>query len=430
MDATTATEPCGCTGFSIDRRRFLASAAALTGAVAGAQMFGDSFRQVAYGAETGNNVLVVLSMRGGADGLSMVVPRGADWDTLSAARPGIVVPKASLVGGDTNFGLHPAFAPLVPMWNAGTFGAVHAVGLPAPNRSHFDAMEAIEDASVNDSLRVGWINRTVGVTSGAVPETAMQLGTVLLPTSLTGPAPALGASQLADLALVPLDSNANQAPRQASINAMWAGHTDEAGNSVRDALGTVNRLAPLVTRAAVKDTTILNPANYPTGALQSVLSNTAALIKADVGAKFITVDYGNWDMHQGLGTVSSGWMLTQVTHLAASLKAFFDDLGTAATRVTVVTMSEFGRRVAQNGSAGLDHGYGNVMLTLGAGVAGGTVKGEWPGLSTLNQGDLAVRTNFQSVLWEVIANRFPALSGQKATIFPDLAVPQTIGTMS
>ncbi|MGI9155726.1 MAG: DUF1501 domain-containing protein [Marmoricola sp.] len=414
---------CGCTDFDVSRRRFLMAAAAGVGTTAGASVFGDAFRQVAYGAAPGGNVVVVLSLRGGADGLSMVVPRGDDHELLRGLRPGIIVPEGSLVGGDTHFGLHPAFAPLLPMWQAGTFGTVHAVGLPAPNRSHFAAMEEIEDAHPGSSARVGWINRAVGLSTSAVPETAVQLGSALLPTSLVGPAPALGANAVADLSIPPLNSSA--ARRRSSIDAMWAGDTSLFGSTVRATLATATRLSPLVEGA---EKTVHTSA-YPKGPLQDVLANTAALIRGDVGTTMVTVDYGNWDMHSGLGQPSDGWMSNQVGHLAGSLKAFFSDLGNAASRVTVVTMSEFGRRVQENGDHGLDHGYGNAMLLLGAGVNGGGVRGQWPHLSTLNDGDLAIRQDFRSVLWEVLASRFPDISGRRTTVFPGLA-PGAVGAMS
>src|SRR6478735_6758134 len=126
------TRPCGCPDFTLSRRRFLTAAAAGAGVMTAGRLFGEAFRQVSYGAEPGGNVLVVLSLRGGSDGLSLVVPKFAeDQAALDVLRPSIGVPTASLVGGDEGFGLHPALDPLVAMWDAKTFGAVHAVGLPA-----------------------------------------------------------------------------------------------------------------------------------------------------------------------------------------------------------------------------------------------------------------------------------------------------------
>jgi uncharacterized protein (DUF1501 family) len=418
---------CGCPDFEVSRRRFLMTAAAAGTSVAGASVFGDAFRQVAYGAAPGGNVVVVLSMRGGADGLSMVVPRGADHALLEKARPTIVVPEASLVGGDAGFGLHPAFAPLLPMWQAGTFGAVHAVGLPAPNRSHFEAMEEIEDADPGSSSRVGWINRTVGLDATARPENAVQMGSAMLPTSLVGPSSALGVGVVTDLSVVPLGTTAEV--RNASVTSMWAKDTSPLGSTVRSAVATAGRLSPLVSSAPQE----VHTSAYPDGPLKSVLANTAALIRADVGTTMITVDYGNWDMHTGLsqGTrdPSQGWMFDQVSHLAGSLKAFFADLGASAPRVTVVTMSEFGRRVQENGDHGVDHGYGNAMLLLGGGVNGGGVRGRWPHLATLDDGDLALGQDYRSVLWEVVASRFPSLTGQRSTIFPGFT-PETVGAMA
>jgi uncharacterized protein (DUF1501 family) len=419
---------CGCPDFTrsrLSRRRLLGTAAAGAGALVGAQMVGDAFLQVAYGGEPGGNVVVVLSMRGGSDGLSLVVPRGVDHDHLAAYRPNIVVPESTLLGADTRFGLHPAFADLMPMWNAGTFGAVHAVGLPAPNRSHFEAMEEVEDADPGSSARVGWINRLIGLDPSAAPHDAMSLGTSLLPTAMVGPASALGAYQIADLTVADLGTAA--ARRRASLGTMWAPDETVLGRGVRLAVQSTEVLAPLVEDAANQ----VHVGAYPEGPLAEVMANTAALIRADVGTRVVAVDYGDWDMHEGVGSVDDGWMHDHLTHFSASLKAFFADLGTAASRVTVVTISEFGRRLEENGDGGIDHGYGNAMLLLGAGVSGGAVHGGWPGLadSDLEDGDLAMRQDFRSVLWEVMSHRFPAISGSRAQLFPGFT-PEHVGVMT
>jgi uncharacterized protein (DUF1501 family) len=432
MSVPDSSRPCGCPDFALSRRRFLAAAAAGTGALAAGTLFGDAYRQVTYGATRGGNVVVVLSLRGGCDGLSMVVPRlAADHDRLRQLRPGIVVPRGGLLGADPVFGLHPEFAPLLPMWQAGTFGAVHAVGLPAPNRSHFAAMAAIEDADPGTTARVGWINRTIGIDAASRPEAAVQLGSTLLPTSLVGPAAALGARQLTDLGLT--DLGTGREARRRSLQRMWGRENDVLGSSMRSTLETVGRLAPTVAAADPKAPggSSVRPGGYPSGPLRGVLADTAALIRADVGTRIVTVDYGDWDMHAGLGggDPTKGWMAEQVRHLAGALAAFFADLGPAASRVTVVTLSEFGRRVAENGGHGVDHGYGNAMLLLGAGVRGGAVRGSWPGLASLDDGDLPVTCDYRSVLWEVLVSRFPELSGSRARIFPGF-IPEPLSTMT
>jgi uncharacterized protein (DUF1501 family) len=426
-DASAPSGPCGCPSFRMSRRRMLGTSMAAGGVLAAGQMFGDTFRQVAYGAERGGNVVVVLSLRGGADGLSVVVPRGADHARLAAYRHNIVVPESTLLGSDPRFGLHPALAPLLPLWNAGTMGAVHAVGLLQPNRSHFDAMEEVEEADPGSSARVGWINRTIGLDQTAAPQTAVSLGSALLPTSLVGPAAALGAGQVGDLA-VP-DLGADAARRRRSIDTMWGSSRTPLGNGVRLAVGAAQRFEPLV--AAVEDK--VHETAYPAGPLRGVLANTAALIREDLGTSMITIDYGDWDMHEGLGGLGEeDWMNSHLDHFARALAAFFTDLGAAASRVTVVTISEFGRRVEENGSGGVDHGYANAMMLLGAGVSGGAVHGGWPGLreQDLVDGDLAMRNDYRQVLWEVVSNRFPSLSGRRTTVFPGLAAASTpIGVM-
>ena len=143
------------------------------GGAAVSGMVGDVFTQTAYGAP-GGNTLVVLSLRGGSDGLSMIVPHGDPGYTK--ARPTIGVPTKSLLAKDSMFGLHPEFEPVLPLWQSGKFGAVQAVGMPVPNRSHFAAMEAVEDADAGSSARIGWLNRMIGLTPEDVPQEGLQLG--------------------------------------------------------------------------------------------------------------------------------------------------------------------------------------------------------------------------------------------------------------
>jgi uncharacterized protein (DUF1501 family) len=388
-------------------------------------MVGEAYLQVAYGGTSGGNVVVVLSLRGGADGLSMVVPRGIDHDRLTTYRPSIAIPESTLLGADPRFGLHPALGDLLPMWDAGTFGAVHAVGLPAPNRSHFEAMEEVEDADPGSTARVGWINRLIGIDPAAAPHDAVSLGTTLLSTAMVGPAPVLGAYQVADLSLADVGTTAGA--RRTSLRTMWSHDQTVLGAGVRLAVQSTATLAPLVDSA---DSTVHVNA-YPPGPLAEVLANASALIRADVGTRVVAVDYGDWDMHEGVGQVDGGWMFDHLSHFAKALKAFFADLGTHAARVTVVTISEFGRRLEENGDGGLDHGYGNAMLLLGAGVAGGEVHGAWPGLASadLEDGDLAMRQDFRSVLWEVMSHRFPAISGERAQLFPGFT-PANVGVMT
>ncbi|MBA2641283.1 MAG: DUF1501 domain-containing protein [Nocardioidaceae bacterium] len=416
------TPTCGCTDFRSSRRGFLKGLGAAAGAGALTSLVGDVFTQASFGAEPGGNVLVVLSLRGGSDGLSLVVPHGDPG--YAGVRPTIGIPTGSLLVKDPMFGLHPGFQPLAQLWQDGTFGAIQSVGMPQPDRSHFSAMERVEDADPGSSARVGWINRMVGLTGAGAPNQAIQLGTSLTPTALVGPASAMAVYQLRDIALPGGSDLAFQNRTRTALEQMWTGNGSLLGRAMDSTLTTTRDLAGL----AQSDENPANGATYPAGDLAESLQQSARLIRADVGTQVVAVDFGSWDHHEGLGTVDRGDLQWMVRNMAQSLAAFFVDLGTASERVTVVTISEFGRTVSENGSAGAEHGYGNCMLLLGAGVKGGQVHGRWPGLRSaeLVDGDLAVSHDYRSVLAEVVARRFPSASMPQ--VFPGFT-PETVGVM-
>jgi uncharacterized protein (DUF1501 family) len=176
-------------------------------------------------------------------------------------------------------------------------------------------------------------------------------------------------------------------------------------------------LRALGTAAALPDA----PADdgYPDGDLGDALRDVARLVRAGVGLRVATVDFGDWDMHVGLGRVEDGWMARQLTELGEALAAFATDLGPDLGRVTLVTLSEFGRRVEENASGGLDHGHGNLMLVLGGGVNGGRMHGGWPGLApgALLDGDLPATNDYRTVLAEVLERRCGVAGTQ---VFPKL----------
>lgn len=411
------TTGCGCEDFTrasgLSRRRFLAGVAATTGAAVVTTTFGDAVRQASYGA-VGGNVLVVVSLRGGVDGLGVVVPHGDP--AYAAARPRLAVPTASLLGRDAMFGLHPGLAPLSWLWSAGELAAVQAVGLPVPNRSHFLAMEEVEDADPTSSVRRGWVNRMVGLDTAVDPVEAVNLGDPITPTALVGPTPALSARGLDDLQLTGTSGGFAER-RHRQMQTVWRSAPGPLGEAARSALRTVRDLAPVV--AETYRPAVTYPRGWPATGLSDALKDTAHLIKSDVGTEVVTIDYGSWDMHSGYGNLEGGEMQSMVRGFASVLDAFLRDLGPLRSRVTVLTISEFGRRVEENGSRGLDHGWGNMMLLMGGGVRGG-YHGSWPGLSdgSLVDGDLAVTTDYRDVLAEVVTRRFPDRS--PSAVFPGL----------
>ena len=424
MTTTRHPDPAAsCCDFDRSRRNFLRNLGLLAGVGVITSTTGASFMQAAF-ASTGaaSNVLLVLSLRGGADGLSLVVPHGDI--AYAAARPKLAVPSSTLLARDAMFGLHPKFAPLMPMWTAGSFAAVNAVGLAAPNRSHFAAMEAIEDADAGSVERRGWLNRLVGLDQVESPVEGAQIGSAIVPTSLYGASPVLAMADIDDMSLPGRDSPTGYARRVASLTEAWAEDSTSLGRGARAALDMSDVFADV----AGQPSEPLNGAVYPGGDLGKSLGDAARLVRADIGAEVITVDAGAWDMHVGVGGVDAGLLTTAVEELALALTAFFIDLGSLGSRVTVVTISEFGRRVAENANNGLDHGWGNVMLLLGAGVRGGRYHGTWPGLGDgkLVDGDLAVTNDYRSVLAEVVSSRFGA---DVSKVFPGFR-PTPIGAMA
>lgn len=397
-------------------RRGLFRGAFAAGATAA---FGTAFVQTSYAAtRSAPSVLVVLSMRGACDGLSLVVPH-AD-PVYYTARPQIAIQPQALLARDGMFGLHPQLAPLLPLWNAGSMAAVHATGLPVANRSHFAAMEELEDADPGSTARVGWLNRLLGRDSYDNPLQGLQLGSPTPPTSLYGPSSVSSASSVESVALAGAEGDLGPG-RARSLHAMWDGVGGPLGRGARAALQLVSDFAPVRASSALP----AGGATYPRGDLGKALAAAARTIRADVGAEVITVDHGSWDMHAGLGTLEWGSMKEKTLEFASAVAAFFTDLGPLASKVTVVTLSEFGRRVKQNASHGLDHGHGTVMFLFGAGVRGGYY-GSWPGLSDTSDADLTVTRDYRSVLGEVVSRRFGAST---AAVFPGVTM-EPIGVMA
>jgi uncharacterized protein (DUF1501 family) len=281
-------------------------------------------------------------------------------------------------------------------------------------------MEEIEDADPGSSLRRGWVNRMVGLNRAASPAEAVHINGTVVPTMLAGPVPTLSATRLDGFTLPgAVDSWADN--RRAQLNTVWGPAGGSLGNAGRAALKVSARLGRVAKQTYRPQNGAAYPQTYPAKPLGEALKDTAQLIRADVGAEIISVDYGSWDMHSEYRGEGQGQMQAMVSGFAQAVNAFLRDLGpTLRSRVTVVTISEFGRRVAENGNRGLDHGWGNMMLVMGGGVRGGRYYGTWPGLqrNQLEEGDLKVTTDYRNVLGEVITRRFPDRSIGK--VFPGL----------
>lgn len=417
--ASVPRRSCGCPEFEgVSRRSFLKLAAA-AGALAGLVTEGLATRLAFAAAPYDGDVLVILSLRGGFDGLQAIVPAG-DPD-YPVWRPNVGIPSSTLIQLDPMFGMHPAMSPLKPFYDAGTFGVVHAVGMAEPNRSHFSAMEEMERAAPGTSTRTGWIDRVLGLRDAGTPFQATQLGDARPAQAFSGPSP--------ELAMYSVDSFGLDAAWDAEQRALWdlALRGLHTGAPAALAAPADVALSAIATTAELQEAgyTPENGASYPDTDLGNALKDVARLIKAGVGLQIAAVDYGDWDMHAGMGGVASGWMYDHLTELSGALAAFNTDLGAGMADVSLVTLTEFGRRVEENGSGGTDHGFGQVVMMMGGGVKGGQVHGSWPSLApgSLIDGDLNGTTDYRTLLAEVLEKRCRA--GGVSSVFPGIGSART-----
>jgi len=390
------------------------------------------------------DVLVVVFLRGAADGLTMVPPysdtagyqtrrgRGTSND-VSVGPPDGTLNRAlelQATNGGHEFGLHPALANgslaggLKGVWDAGDLAIVHAVGLPAsesPSRSHFEAQDFWERGSADVDVPTGWLARHLAaVPDGGLP--AVGWGATLQ-TSLRPDARAMAMSSISGFGVQGFRSNT------AAQTALAAMHPTGTGNPVLETgartLGAVARIQA-ENPAQHNDNQGLYPQN---SGLATGLREIALLIKAGVGMRAACIDVGGWDHHDAMGTPTQGQMRTNLLDLGGCLGAFHQDLGSRMGEVTVVVMSEFGRTINVNGSGGTDHGRGSCCLVMSANANKG-VFGAYPTgpLSPGPENDLAVTTDIRTVLGEVLQERCGA--SNLSTIFPTYTARPALGIVS
>ena len=377
------------------------------------------------------DVLVSVFLRGGVDSLSVVVPHAEDdyyrnRPTLAIARPGDKRMKATdrVLDLDGFFGLHPALAPLLPLYQAKQMAVVHACGSGDQTRSHFEAMATMERGVSQDTGPAsGWLARHLETApwNNASPLRAVALGTIL-PQSLRGAGSATALETVADLKLQsPFAGGPGRF--EASLGNLYTRDAlAEAGQEALSVLKTLNALPPALLTGG--------KAGYPKDDFGDGLRQVALLMKSEVGLEAACLDHGGYDTHVAQGT-TQGILAGRLQSLASGLAAFAADLGPERWgRTTVVVLSEFGRRVAENSGLGTDHGRGGAMMVLGGkGVLGGRVHGVWPGLAPdrlEGPGDLKVTTDYRNVLAEVIGDRLK--NPNSGAIFPGLA-PAPVGAV-
>jgi len=358
------------------------------------------------GPRATRRTLVCLFQRGAVDGLSMLVPHGDAQ--YYRERPRIAIPRSAVVDLDGHFGLHPQLAPLKPLWDAGSLAAIGAVGSPDGTRSHFDAQDYMESGTPGvKSTTDGWANRYCqnAREHTDTPFRAVAFGPQL-PRIMAGTAPALAIDDLRAFGVGGRASGGSdkltrafEALYQGAATGLLATSAEESFEAIR-MLKTANPAA----------LSIENGASYPPGRLGQSLAQIAQLIKAGVGLEIAFADMGGWDTHVNQGN-EQGQLSQRLAELGRALAAFATDLGERMSEVCVLTMSEFGRTVRENGTGGTDHGHGTAMLVLGGTVNGKRIAGRWPGLGQPERyegRDVAVTTDFRDLFGEILTRHLGA----------------------
>jgi uncharacterized protein (DUF1501 family) len=405
------------------RRAFLKAGACSLVALAGPPRF---LVRAAAAADARGKVLVAVFQRGAVDGLAMVTPHGDP--AYAGARPaiGLKAPKRGeadrALDLDGFFALHPALAPLLPLWENRSLAVVHACGSPNTTRSHFDAQDYMESGTPGvKSTQDGWLARAVrALPSPPAPFRAVAMGSAL-PRALQGD---VGAVAMQSIDRFDVRAAGDGGAARRGFESLYA-------DGVRDLLAGTGRetfeAVKLLRSANAARIPPANGADYGRGPLGASLKQIAQLIKANVGLEVAFADMQGWDTHVGQGA-EQGQLALRLREFGGALAAFARDLGDRMADVVLLTMSEFGRTVAENGNRGTDHGHATAMLVLGGSVKGGRVYGRWPGLARerLFEGrDLAVTTDFRALFSEVATRQ---LGAPAAPLFPGwTATPAPLG---
>jgi uncharacterized protein (DUF1501 family) len=395
-------------------RRFFIKSSGIALASLGAFTPAPSFLTRALGQTPGNGrrkILIAIFQRGAADGLNLVVPYGerAYYDL----RPALAIPRpksgepGTAIDLDGFFALHPTLAPFKPIYDSGQLAIVHAVGSPDNTRSHFDAQDYMESGTPGvKSTTDGWLNRYLQANPHpkATPFRAVAMGPNM-PRTMQGRAPALAINNLNDFGI--------RAGGQVG-NAIQGGFEALYEQSVNDVLrGTGKETFEAIKLLKRVNPTQYQPAagiNYPRGRFGDSLRQIAQLIKSEIGLEVAFTDIGGWDTHANQGA-AQGQLANRLIEFAQGIAALYADLQDRASDVVILTMTEFGRTVRENGNRGTDHGHASCMFVLGGEVKGGKVYGKWPGLksSELYEGrDLQLTTDFRDVFAELAVRHLGA----------------------
>ncbi len=366
-------------------------------------------------------VIVCIFQRGAMDGLMAVSPFEDAY--FRQARPTLFIDAAknegnnALIDLDGRFGLHPGMRAFEPVFRDKRLAIVHGIGSPNTTRSHFDAQDYMESGTpFHKNTSSGWLNRAVGLMGhdhADTPFSAVSL-TAALPRSLYGDHEALAISDLKNFKIQGSASVVNQNAK--SFEELY----DKASvDLLRDTGKESFEAMKLLQRNLVKDYRPANNVIYPNSNLGNSLKQVAQLIKMDVGLEVAFTESNGWDTHFNQGK-DTGIFARNVGDLTNCIMAFWNDLEAYHDDVLVMTMTEFGRTVHQNGTNGTDHGRASCNFILGNQVDGGKVHGTVDALAkeNLEDGrDLRVTTDFRAVFSEVAEKHLKVKD--KKELFPD-----------
>jgi uncharacterized protein (DUF1501 family) len=374
------------------------------------------------GADEDEPRLIVIFLRGAADGLNIVVPyQEPDY---YEARPGIAIaPPNSPEGAldlDGQFGLHPALEPLMSEWRSGKLAFVHACGSPDPTRSHFQAQDYMETGTPGETTADGWLNRLLALLPSDNPTQAVNIG-ARMPLIFTG---GEAVASVADNGRADQPLPVDRPRIQTAFDQLYAGNSNlaRAYQEGREAREIVLRETSEEMMEASRGAQ--SPARFVSSA-----QDLARLMSGDAATRVAFMELGGWDTHVN----QPDMMKRNLASLADGLKGLIQGLGKTYDHTSIVVMSEFGRRVAENGNNGTDHGHGNVLWLLGGGVRGQKVYGQWPGLAPAEQHesrDLAITTDFRDVLISLLEQQFDLDSAALARLFPNYQAQKTFQFLS
>lgn len=404
----------------ISRRTFLQGASTVGVIGASQSLFPSWMPKLAFrpnfAPKNPGDTLVVISLRGGMDGLSAVAPYG-DGSHYYDARPTLAIPENELLDLDGYFGLHPSMAALHDVFKEGDLAIVHASGLTDSTRSHFDAMRFMETAALGDrTVGTGWIGRHLQSASwqNDSPFRAVGMGS-MVPTLLRGPVTPLAIKSITDFHFKGREDEATRL-RQALGDLYTFGAPTDVLNKQADLVwDTIDVLQQL----NATEYSAASGVVYPDSEFGMGLKQIAQLIKGGVGLEVATIDFGGWDTHEEQGSLGGEFDFL-ISEFSQGLAAFYADMRDHMDSISLVAISEFGRTIDENGSQGTDHGHGNAMFLMGGGFKGGQVYGEWPTLAPHmrdDSDDLAITTDYRDVLAEIMSKRIG--NSDIATIFPN-----------